>query len=189
MQGVVLLSMAFLGMTLTSQPVMAQQETVLHNFGFVPFGGPQAGVIFDAAENIYGTTPQGVYELTPTSTGAWKAHTLYVVPFPAITEGNPVLDSAGNVYGVQTGGQTDDGEVFELTSTMSGSWTKKTLYSFPLSGKRGFSPYAGVVFDTVGNIFGTTLYGGAYCTTFHNGFCGGTAYELSPKAGEAGARE
>ncbi len=54
-------------------------ETVLHSFGNGADGvDPEAGLIFDAAGNLYGTTAGGgtysggtVFELTPTAGGGW----------------------------------------------------------------------------------------------------------------------
>ena len=51
-----------------------------------------------------------------------------------------------------------DGTAFELTPS-GGGWTESILHNFG-SGNDGLSPYAGVVLDTAGNVYGTTLYGG-----------------------------
>ena len=64
----------------------AWTEKVLHSFGNGTDGvGPQAGLIFDAAGNLYGTTAKGgtygidgtVFELTPTAGGGWTEKMLY----------------------------------------------------------------------------------------------------------------
>ena len=52
----------------------AQQESVLYNFSSA---GPQAGVVFDALGNLYGTdASQGVYELSPKDGGGWTEKTV-----------------------------------------------------------------------------------------------------------------
>jgi uncharacterized repeat protein (TIGR03803 family) len=98
--------------------------------------------------------------------------------------GNLVFDPAGNLYGTTlTGGNNGWGDVFQLTPNGAGGWTEKVLFSFINSyrgGLEGASPYAGVVFDQLGNLYGTTWGGG-------NGPCGfqsgcGTVFQLTPSA-------
>jgi uncharacterized repeat protein (TIGR03803 family) len=84
-----------------------------------------------------------------------------------------VFDAAGNLYGTTTYGGTGDGSVFELSPTPDGSWSEKILYTF--SGPDGALPECALIFDAAGNLFGTTMYGGA-----HLGF--GNVFELSPTA-------
>lgn len=83
-----------------------------------------------------------------------------------------IADRAGNLYGTTVdGGANKYGCVFELSR--SGSfWNEIVLYSF--SGPDGSYPSAALVFDKSGNLYGTTLGGGAYG--------GGAAFELSPIA-------
>ncbi len=96
-----------------------------------------------------------------------------------IPETQMIADAAGNLYGVtQFGGTHGLGTVFELSPNSNGSWTESILYSFAESTDGG-QPWAGVVMDKNGNLYGTTSAGGdASCAPIH-GFCG-TAYELSP---------
>jgi uncharacterized repeat protein (TIGR03803 family) len=102
-------------------------EKVLHNFGNVPDGNdPSAGLIFDAAGNLYGTTVSGgtysegtVFELTPTGGGGWTEQVLH--SFGNGTDGfypepGLIFDAAGNLYGTTfRGGIYVWGTVFELT--------------------------------------------------------------------------
>ena len=68
-----------------------------------------------------------------------------------------VMDTQGNLYGTaQTAGASGAGTVFEVAP----SGAETVLYAFT-GGKDGDTPYAGVVFDTQGNLYGTTLYGGS----------------------------
>ncbi|HEY6765255.1 MAG TPA: choice-of-anchor tandem repeat GloVer-containing protein [Candidatus Sulfotelmatobacter sp.] len=74
-----------------------------------------------------------------------------------------VADKAGNMYGTtQYGGTTGNGTVFKLSppSTKGGQWTESVLYSFQ-GGADGFTPYATPVLDAPGNLYGTTIMGGA----------------------------
>jgi uncharacterized repeat protein (TIGR03803 family) len=73
-------------------------------------------------------------------------------------------------------GAHNSGSVFELSPTKSGTWTPKLLHSFEYDGTDGFFPEGGLVFDSSGNLYGTTDFGGgdgAY----------GTVFELSPLTG------
>ena len=167
------------------------KETLLHDFtgengdGF----GPYAGVILDAAGNVYGTTEKGgntrcgggcgtVYELKPISGGGWKEHILH--SFGAIGDGAIpgvgalILDSAGSLYGTTGGGgATGFGIVFKLAPGSDSPWKETILYNFK-GGADGIQPSAGVVMDKAGNLYGTTSAGGTAS-------CGcGVVYKLAP---------
>ena len=171
-------------------------ETILHSFPINTGGdgfAPQAGLIFDSAGNLYGTTSQGgngygtVFQLTPSS-GGWTETILHSFtdsdgsePFASL-----IFDSAGNLYGTTSyGGATGHGTVFELTPSSRG-WTENVLYSFrsnsvagclPTDGPGdGCYPGAGLIFDKAGNLYGTTVEGGA------NGY--GAVFELTPSNGD-----
>src|SRR5580692_1253165 len=76
-----------------------------------------------------------------------------------------VLDSSGNLYGTTSAGGTGVcnnngcGTVFELKRTSSG-WQEQVLHSFQ-GGIDGEFPQAGVIFDSSGNLYGTTNSGGS----------------------------
>jgi hypothetical protein len=84
-------------------------------------------------------------------------------------------DGAGNFYGTTfEGGQeygVGYGTVFELSPNGSGGWNETVLYTFK-GGKDGANPSSGVIFDSAGNLYGTTYYGGS------KGNC--VVFELSP---------
>jgi len=87
------------------------------------------------------------------------------------------VDNAGNLYGTTNAGGTQPdcfacGTVFKLTppTTPGASWTESVLYSF--DGTDGAYPYAGLLFDEEGNLYGTTHTGGVYFQ--------GAVFELSP---------
>ena len=73
-----------------------------------------------------------------------------------------IFDAAGNLYGA-TGAGGDYpcanglgcGTVFELTPREGGGWTEKVLHNFGINGRDGTAP-SGVIFDAVGNLYGTT---------------------------------
>jgi uncharacterized repeat protein (TIGR03803 family) len=140
-------------------------------------------LVFDTAGNLYGAGEPGlfdwgaVYELSPSSAGQWIEQVLYSF---SLREGHDddtdplgglILDSAGNLYGTgYQGGSHNCGGVFQLTP----QWTENVLAKFKPKLKQGCGPYASLVFDASGNLYGTAQQGGTYG--------GGTAFELSPGA-------
>jgi uncharacterized repeat protein (TIGR03803 family) len=166
------------------------KEAVLHSFN--PGGkdgfNPYAGLIVDANGNFYGTTVDGgaygggaVFELTRGAGGRWRETVLHSFNPGAADGSGPygglVLDKAGNLYGTTSaGGAYDYGTVFKLTSQAGGGWREKVVHSFNNDGKDGFNPYAGLTFDALGNLYGTTLYGGIYNV--------GAVFELTHNAGK-----
>jgi uncharacterized repeat protein (TIGR03803 family) len=159
------------------------KESVLHAFNGSDGAGPTGGVILDSAGNLYGTTSSDsanygfgtVFELAPGAQGQWTETTLYAFKAGsdgAYPQGDLVFDKAGNLYGTTQMGGTGFGTVFKLTYS-SGSWNESILYNFN-DGRDGGVPLGGLIFDTAGNLYGTTPGGG-------NG--NGTVFELSPLNG------
>jgi len=161
-------------------------ETVLHNFNFNGKDGinPWAGVIFDGAGNLYGTTLGGgaygygtVFELERTEAGGFAEKILHSFGKNASDGRTPyagvILDAAGNLYGTTfAGGFFGAGAVFEVERTSGGGLPEKILHNFSNKGTGGSDPMAALIFDTAGNLYGTTFYGGA--------FGGGTVFEITP---------
>ncbi len=166
--------------------------TPLYNFsGQVDGGAPIAGVVFGPNGTLYGTTEfagqlcgEGcgvVFNVRPpasickTVSCPWAETVIY--SFRGDTDGaNPgygdlTFDRAGNIYGTTYfGGNNAEGVVYKLTLS-DGRWTESAIHTF--SGESdGENPYSNVIFDTAGNLYGTTFAGGA------NGY--GTVYQLTP---------
>ena len=217
-----------------AQTALAQTYKVIYNFSGGSDGAtPEAGVVIDRAGNLYGTTstrgafdagtvfklePKGsgwilspLYSFTGGNDGQFPlapvtigpdgnlygitfnggnsdcelgCGTVFKLTFPArVCEaascpwiesvlyrftggsdggnptGNVIFDSAGNLYGTsQGGGSNGDGTVFKLTHS-GGSWTESVLHSFSAQSE-GSSPQSGVIFDRVGNLYGTAIFGG-----------------------------
>jgi uncharacterized repeat protein (TIGR03803 family) len=90
------------------------------------------------------------------------------------------FDGNGNFYGTTlSGGTSGAGTVFELSPNGSGGWNETVLHSFSGGlniGPDGAGPSGPLIFDRVGNLYGTTKFGGTdyfYCSY-------GTVFELSP---------
>ncbi len=162
------------------------QETVLHSFaGGSDGAGSWASLSLDVAAGIlYSTTSLGgpnnhgtVFQLAPGSGGGWTEEVLH--SFSGGKDGsepfaNVILDSAGNLYGTTVGGGNitcDCGTVFKLVPGSDGKWTESVLHNF-VSGNDGANPQTGLLFDTAGNLYGTTSAGGN-----HNSY--GTAFEIT----------
>ena len=165
-------------------------EKVLHSFNHNGKDGyePYFGVTVDAAGNLYGTTEYGgayddgsVFEVSPKTGGGWKEVILHSFrrsgtdgywPLTGLT-----LDVAGNLYGTTLGSTVypGNGTVFEVSPITGGGWTEKLVHDFTGGTTDGIAPYAGVIFDSAGNLYGATPQGGAYGA--------GTVFKMSPGAG------
>lgn len=183
----------------------AQSETTLYDFsGGTDGGAPEAGLIFDANGNLYGTASGGglaggclfglgcgtVFELSPGAGGAWTLTTIYTFQGGsdgAEPEGTLLMDASGNLFGETSGGggttstclAVGCGTIFELSPNGSGGWQKITLHEF-IGGEDGSAPDGGLVLDASGNLYGTAIQGGGTCSALKAG-CG-TAFELTPQA-------
>lgn len=170
------------------------RETVLYRFEKTESGSgayePFAGVVFDDAGNLYGTTLWGgiggcgcgtVFELTPAGTGTWTRKTLHNFTNNGVDGYAPTagvtLDSSGNVYGTASlGGPSNSncasgcGILYELKPKSDGNWTERLLHQFGSYTNDGTIPRSGVIFDSTGNLYGTTSDGGPKV--------GGTVYEF-----------
>ena len=77
-------------------------------------------------------------------------------------DGTLIADAAGDLFGTTIGGGTYGyGAVFELVNHGGGNYTPVTLYSFT-DGADGANPYAGLIADAAGDLFGTTAFGGTH---------------------------
>jgi uncharacterized repeat protein (TIGR03803 family) len=164
-------------------------ETVLHAFNGVSDGSdPIGNLVFDSAGNLYGVTffastgcdGQGcgtIFELSPTSGGQWKGKGLHIFSggvdgaYPAA---GLVLDALGNIYGTASrgGGPCGCGVVFKFSPKSSGGWQETLLHTFTGGTADGQLPFASLVFDPAGNLYGTTFGGGSA------GY--GTVFEITP---------
>ena len=178
---------------------------------------PAGGVVFDKAGNLYGATTDGGGECPPAQCGIvfqlapaakmgdpWTETVLHIFQGPGSDDGNTpagslIIDSAGNLYGTTGYGGTGNcillgtkvgcGTVYELSppTQEGGAWTETVLYSFPTP-KQGYLPNGNLVFDSAGNLYGATMFGGGEGTTCDSyyQYCG-AVFELSPPKKQGGA--
>lgn len=95
--------------------------------------------------------------------------------------GDLIQDDSGNLYGTTlTGGASNDGTVFELNS----DGVETVLYQFS-GGADGREPRAGVIRDSAGNLYGTTIFGGDTSCPLADGLGCGTVFKLEPSGQES----
>jgi hypothetical protein len=168
---------------------------------FGPDGNLYGATAEGGANNCPGIAQCGtVFQLTPPAQkdGAWTEAILYVFRGKTVNDGSTpsggvILDKEGNVYGTTgyggagtcmlLGGNVGCGTVWELSPPQQkdGKWTETILYSFK-DANDGYLPYGGLAFDSVGNLYGATEFGGGKgtsCNSLYGGQCG-TVFELSP---------
>jgi uncharacterized repeat protein (TIGR03803 family) len=177
-------------------------ETVLYSFAGGSDGAyPSAGLLLDAAGNLYGTAEAGgdfgsscpisggcgvIYKVSPQG----KETVLY--SFTGGSDGyeptsNLLRDAAGNLYGVAPvgglttscvqGGFSGCGVVFKLTRTGQ----EEVLYTFT-GGSDGWGPTYGLIRDAAGNLYGTTAGGGDFTSC---PFGCGVIYKLDTAGNES----
>jgi uncharacterized repeat protein (TIGR03803 family) len=151
---------------------------------------PVSPVVFDAAGNLCGMTGGAgdanegmVFKLAPPAAGltAWTETTLHSFGRPFADGRFPggsgvIFDRPGNLYGTTDGGgRPNFGVVFKLTPPNGTTldWSETVLHRF--DGVNGANPWAGVILDANGNLYGTVqaLGTGARSST-------GAVYKLTP---------
>jgi uncharacterized repeat protein (TIGR03803 family) len=158
-----------------------QTLTTLVAFNGSNGGGPSSDLLLGSSGELFGTTSNGGASQSGSNTGAGTVFELSGSGDQTLTtlvnfngtngfqpEGGLVADNAGNLYGSTAGGgANNDGTVFELSGTDLQTLT--TLVSF--NGSNGSSPHGNLLFDSAGNLYGTTETGGSSNL--------GTVFELS----------
>jgi uncharacterized repeat protein (TIGR03803 family) len=147
---------------------------------------PSAALNFDASGALYGNTLEGgasndgtVFKLVPPASGskAWSESVLW--SFNGSGDGDfpstqMTFDSAGNLYGnCEEGGANGLGTAWQLVPPPSGVtvWTRNLLWTFGGANDGSYPTHGPMVFDAMGNLYGTTEFGG---------IGNGIAFELSP---------
>ena len=152
------------------------REVVLFSFPGGDGGQLPQGLTPDEAGNFFGTTSQGgrgdagiVFKLSR-SAGGWAETVLHAFTGDgdgSSPSGSVALDPAGDLYGTASEGSGGGcsygcGLVYELKPIAKDKWKELVLHKFKFNRHDGWSPYASLIFDPAGNLFGTTASGGAY---------------------------
>ena len=169
---------------LTPKGVGGWNEKLLHTFNYDGSDGifPSAGLVFDAAGNLYGTTQGGglygdgspftggtVFELSPSTGGSWTEKILFnfeggigngVGDSPST---GVIFDKQGNLYGATNSAGSivnhglGCGSVYQLALSAGETWTATALHTF-LEGNDGCDGYA-LTLDAAGNVYGVSSGG------------------------------
>jgi len=150
-------------------------ENLLYDFGkdAPDAASPYTNLVFDGAGNLYGAAGGiweyfgVIFELLPAN-GQWVKKVLYRTEKAG--PGDVTLDSSGNLYSASGCECEFQSMVFELTPG-DGKWTKRVLHRFTRP-RDGYDPSGPVVFDSSGNLYGLTYYGGATGN--------GTVFQIKP---------
>jgi len=144
---------------------------VIHSFtgGADGGSGSPGRLLPDRTGGLYGAATTGgangagvVFLLRRDSGGVWRLRPVYAFqgrPDAGFPYGGLRFDPAGNLFGTTySDGANGFGAVYELTRS-GGTWLESVVYSFQ-GGTDGIGPISNVVFDWVGNVYGTTSEGG-----------------------------
>jgi uncharacterized repeat protein (TIGR03803 family) len=168
----------------------------IFSFSYETGNSPAAGLLMDRNGALYGTTSYNgpgllgegvVYQLIPPrgGQGGWSYNVLHAFGLDPndgnAPESDLIMDAGGALYGTTTGGgpATDQGgnagTIFKLTPPSSGQtgWTETQLYGFS-GGQDGSTPFAPLVMDKTGALYGTSSSGGSDYS--------GTIFKLTPPA-------
>jgi uncharacterized repeat protein (TIGR03803 family) len=173
-------------------------EKTLHSFkGNTDGANPNGGLVLDSKGNVYGTTYIGGYNCPhnsgqgcgtvfqlkppPKKGGVWTEDVLDRFHPGRSGAAEPVagviFDKRGNLYGTTAGGGNSGlGTIFRLAPGSGGKWVEHVLYRFR-DGTDGSEPRAGLLFDGMGDVYGTATGGG----TVGNG----TVFRLRPYRGDS----
>jgi len=105
-------------------------------------------------------------------------HNFYAFDYGGCAPQAPLIfDAKGNLYGTAGCGAAiggGPGVAYRLAPSKDGTWTESVLYHFGRNSIDGVGPeYGALILDSKGDLFGTTLYGGANDA--------GTVFELTPE--------
>jgi uncharacterized repeat protein (TIGR03803 family) len=167
---------------------------VLYAFSGGNGAGATSGVILDRKGNIYGTTLQGgdlncpdnpglgcgvVYEISPNGQEKVLHKFNGQDGLTPVVIGDLTRDSQGNLYGVTLGGGDNScacGNIFKIDTTGH----ETTLYTFTgVNSGDGAYPYAGLIVDGKGSLYGTTFKGGD--NSCDSGYGCGTVFRFDLK--------
>jgi uncharacterized repeat protein (TIGR03803 family) len=155
-----------------ANPAGTPTESVIYSFAGGADGAfPESSLIQASDGNLYGTT-LNLYNVRTSNLGTvFTIVNLGGTPTESVIYGFALVDGAnsdaaliqasdGNLYGTtKTGGTSDAGTVFRI-GNLAGASTYSVIYSFT-GGADGKNPVAALIQASDGNLYGTTVHGGA----------------------------
>ncbi len=183
----------------------ASSFSTLYSFpGGLNGSTPWAGVTLDPSGNLYGTTSAGglgygtAFKLKRAISG-WTFNPLYQFQGGndgAIPRAGVVLGPDGTLYGTTTVGGGSGcspyfhgcGTVFNLKpaptfcKTALCGWDETVIHRFS-EGDGAIPGYGNLTFDSEGNIYGTTQYGGSRGGCYYQTYACGTVFEMTRSGG------
>jgi len=170
-------------------------ERVLHEFSAQRRGAWPVGIVSDSEGNLFVMTQVGgeynfggIFEFAPKAGGGWTETVIH--SFAGGSDGSgaytPVVDAAGNVYGVSTGAYGGCNCVYKVARNAQGVWTKTVIYTFQAS--QGYVNGV-LVIDGVGSLYGGLSYytNGSFSSVFQLAPSGDTWSETTLYTFSAGA--
>jgi uncharacterized repeat protein (TIGR03803 family) len=157
-------------------PEGLSQDSQGNFYGTTEFGGdPNCALWYGGCGTIFKLDTNNILTVLYSFTGGGGDG--------AVPMARPILDQQGNLYGTTSfGGALNGlgyGTVYELAppAQPGGAWTETVLHAFTGVGSDGYDPIVGLVQDSQGNLYGSTVHGGA------NDY--GTVFMLTPAGQEA----
>jgi uncharacterized repeat protein (TIGR03803 family) len=89
-----------------------------------------------------------------------------------------IRDATGNLYGLTGSGGAGSNCPYGCGTAFKLDRNGKQVWSHNFNGANGGAPYGGLLQDAGGDLFGTTFWGGAYCSLYKSDGCG-TVFKLN----------
>jgi uncharacterized repeat protein (TIGR03803 family) len=181
----------------------AGQEKLLYSFSGGTDGNfPYSVLTVDSTGNLYGTTQAGgnlgqcaegtgcgvIFKLSPQPGEAWIESTLYAFCSQKnCTDGQRpmsgplAMDGNGNLYGTTYFGgayNNCNGAACGVVYKLDAAGNETVLHSFT-GGSDGADPWAGVILDKSGDLYGTAALGGYKCRIDGKQGCG-VVFKITP---------
>lgn len=165
-------------------------QTVIHGFtgrndGALGSLGPlliNGGAIYGVTEVAGKYSAGTAFKIVPGSGGTFTFTTIWQfrgMPDAGFPYGGLIADAHGNLFGTSYyGGATGLGSVYELSPNRNGTYRERVLYSFKGGSGDGSLSTSTLVFDSTGNLWGTTSAGGGSCDC-------GTIFKLASNGTES----
>ena len=109
---------------------------------------------------VISATLFALYSVTPVLADTYKILHTFKKTDGQGPKASMIFDASGKLYSTTFGGgANNNGTVFQMTHQKDGDWSESVLYSFT-GGTDGSWPTTTLMFDSKGNLYGTTSAGG-----------------------------